>query len=118
MSSYRVLRALLCFIFFLATPSIYADEPPTPKQELEHIDKEYKQLKDLRNKYKAAAARHQDEGMRWQFMQDYKQEAKRAFQQADWELEMVQELQRRMDVLDQQRAELLKENPELKKDSQ
>lgn len=112
-------RGMLCWLLIfsalplLYTPSVYAEVSVTPQQELDHINGELKQLNDLKNKYKAAATRHQDDGMRWQFMQDYKQEAKRAFQQADLELEMVQQIQVRMDYLEKQKATLLKEHPQL-----
>lgn len=97
----------------VSAPALYAEEPISPQQELDHINRELKQLTDLKNKYKAAAVRHQDDGMRWQFMEDYKQEAKRAFQQADFELEMVQQIQVRINYLEKQKAELLKQHPDL-----
>lgn len=106
----------LCLCSALAvvhTPSLYAEATITPREELDHINRELKQLHDLKNKYKAAATRHQDDGMRWQFMEDYKQEAKRAFQQADLEFEMVQQIQVRIEYLEQQKAELLKKYPDL-----
>jgi hypothetical protein len=83
----------------------------TPQEQLQQTNGELKQLYDLKGRYKAAAARHEDEGNRWQFMQNQKQEAKRAYQRADMEREMVREIQVRIDYLEGQKADLLKQHP-------
>ena len=79
--------------------------------ELRQIDDEIKSSEDAKNRYLAAARRHEDEGMRWQFQQNQKQEAKRAYQKADTERQAAKMLQDRIDVLKTRRAQILQEHP-------
>lgn len=102
-------RALFIFFALLFGMSRFCySEDTSSQQQLEQIDEELKQLNDLKNRYKAAATRHEDEGIRWQFTQNQKQEAKRAFQRAEMERQMVNEIQIRIDYLEEQKALLLK----------
>lgn len=80
--------------------------------ELKEIDKELKEAEALRDKSLAEARREEDKGMRWQFMQNEKQEAKRAFEKADTKKQAAQMLQQRIDQLNARKAQLLKEHPE------
>ncbi len=82
------------------------------QEELDQIDKENHQLKDLKNRYEASEVRHNNDGMRWQFQQNMKQESRRAFQQAELDREMQKQIQSRIDYLDARKAEILKEHPE------
>jgi hypothetical protein len=82
------------------------------REELKQIDDEIERAEDLKSRYTAAARRAEDEGMRWQFMQNEKQEAKRAFQRADEKRQAAQMLQARIDALNARKAQILKEHPE------
>ncbi len=87
------------------------EQPLDWRQELKQIDDEIKRAEDLKDKYLAAARRAEDEGMRWQFMQNEKQEAKRAFQRAEDNKKAAQMLQARIDVLKARKAQILQEHP-------
>ncbi|MBS0653762.1 MAG: hypothetical protein JSR39_09615 [Verrucomicrobia bacterium] len=82
------------------------------QEELKQIDAETDQLYDLKNRYKASEARHNNNAMRWQFQQNMKQESRRAYQQAELDREMQNQIQARIDYLDARKAEILKEHPE------
>ncbi len=88
------------------------EQPLNWRDELKQIDDELKKAKDLKNRYLAAARRAEDEGMRWQFMQNEKQEAKRAFQRAEDKKQAAQMLQARIDTLNARREQILQEHPE------
>jgi hypothetical protein len=88
------------------------------REELRRIDEEIREAKDQRDRYLAAARRAQDDGMRWQFMQDQKQEAKRAFQRAEDKKQAAQMLQARIDVLNARKVQILQEHPEALNDIQ
>lgn len=81
------------------------------QEELKQIDEEVEQLEDLKNRYRASETRHRDEASRWQF-QNLKQESRRAYQQADLDREMQNQIQKRIDYLQTRREEILKEHPE------
>ncbi|MBS0605796.1 MAG: hypothetical protein KF898_07155 [Parachlamydiales bacterium] len=124
MGQWRILRlASVTLAFFhaaCASLSVEAAEPENIlaaeeadwQDELDQIDKETHQLKDLKNRYEASAARHDNNAMRWQFQQNMKQEARRAYQQAELDREMQKQIQARIDYLDARKAEILKEHPE------
>ena len=86
--------------------------PSDWREELAQINAETKEAQDLRRRYLAAAARAEDEGMRWQFMQNEKQEARRAFQRAEDKRKAAEMLQARIDVLNARKAQILQEHPE------
>jgi len=83
------------------------------RAELQQINAELKELRDEKNRYLAAARRYEDQGMRWQFQQNQKQEAKRAFEMADIKREAANRLQARIDVLNARKAQILQEHPEV-----
>ncbi|MBS0650598.1 MAG: hypothetical protein JSR93_05505 [Verrucomicrobia bacterium] len=124
MGGWKILRlASVTLAFFhaaCASLSVEAAEPDNIlaaeevdwKEELDQIDKETKQLKDLKNRYEASATRHENNAMRWQFQQNMKQEARWAYKQAELDREMQKQIQARVDYLDARRAEILKEHPE------
>lgn len=91
---------------------VAADKKVDWQEEIEQIDSETKQLKDLKGRYEASEARHNNNAMRWQFEQNMKQEARWAYQQAELDREMQKQIQARIDALDARRAEILKEHPE------
>ena len=82
------------------------------REELREIDEEIDNAEDLKARYLAAARRAEDQGMRWQFMQDQKQEAKRAFQRAEEKKQAAKMLDARIAALKARRAQILKEHPE------
>jgi hypothetical protein len=96
----------------LTAQNMQDEQPLDWREELRQIDAEIKEAEDLKNRYLAAARRAEDEGMRWQFMQNQKQEAKRAFQRADDKKEAARMLQARIDVLKARREQILQEHPE------
>ncbi len=93
------------------------EEIPDWGQEVQQIDRELEQLKDLKNRYKASAARHEDEAIRWQFEQNLKQESRRAYRQAELDREMEQQIQSRIDYLQAKREQIVKEHPDAIKKS-
>ncbi len=97
---------------FYVTEALALERTPPPdwKGELTKIDEELKKTEDLRDKALASARREEDKGMRWQFMQNEKQEAKRAFEQADAKKQEAQMLQKKIDQLNARKAQLLKED--------
>ncbi len=100
--------------FIVDSPSASAQEEMalSPQEELAQIDEEIKKLEDLRDRRLSAAARAEDQGMRWQFMQNQKQEAKRAFQRADDNRQAAKELQERIDALKKRRTYLVEDHKE------
>lgn len=82
------------------------------RTELQQIDAELKELEDEKNRYLAAARRYEDQGMNWQFQQNQKQEAKRAFHMAEIKREAANMLQARIDALNVRKAQILQEHPE------
>ena len=87
-------------------------EALTWEEELAQIDSEIEELSKMKEGYEGLAALHEDQGMRWQFMQNEKQEARRAFMKAEEEREIAQMLQERIDDLKARRAQILREHPE------
>lgn len=106
-----VFGAPLCADIIVPPLLLIADSNDA-EQELSQIDSELDQLKDMKNKYKASEARNIDKATRWQFQQNMKQESKRAYQQADLDRQMQEQIQTRIDYLQNRKAEILKENPE------
>lgn len=93
--------------------SDYAQEEVLDWQtELKQIDEEIKHAEDLKNRYLAAANRAEDEGMRWQFQQHQKQEAKRAYKRAEDKRHAAQMMQARIDALKARKMQILQEHPE------
>ncbi len=86
------------------------DQPLDWKEELKQIDDEIKATENQRDRYLAAARRAEDEGIRWQFMQNQKQEARRAFQRAEDKKQAARMLQGRIDALNARKAQILQEN--------
>ena len=114
---YSLNTILACILgtttLFLTVPTIaQQDHPADWREELKQIDAEIESAEDLRNRYLAAARRAEDQGMRWQFTQDQKQEAKRAFQRADEKKQAAKMLQDRIDALNARKAQILQEHPE------
>lgn len=112
----HILFVMACWVPFLSVSRAYGVESARvidPRSELEHIDASIKTLAEERDRFLAAAAREEDKGMRWQFMQDQKQEAKRAFQRADANKEAAAQVQAQIDALNARRMQLLKDNPDL-----
>ncbi len=97
----------------IETEVILIADAPDWQEELKQIDDETHQLKDLKNRYEASEARHKNDGMRWQFQQNMKQESRRAYQQAEMDREMQNQIQARINYLDGRKAEILKEHPEV-----
>jgi DNA repair exonuclease SbcCD ATPase subunit len=83
------------------------------REELREINEEIKNAEDLRDRYLAAARRAEDQGMRWQFMQDQKQEAKRAFERADEKKKAAKMLEARIKTLKARRDQILQEHSEV-----
>jgi hypothetical protein len=109
---YFVVFALAGKVNEVAEPDFQQEEIiPGWKEELRQIDEEIKEATDLKNRYLAAARRAEDEGMRWQFMQNQKQEAKRAFQRAADKKKAAEMLDARIKVLQARRAQIMEEYP-------
>ena len=83
------------------------------QEELAQINSELHELKDMKDRYDASVTFHEDQGMRWQFMQDQKQEARRSFQKAEEAKEASAMIQKRIDALNARKARILFEHPEV-----
>ena len=99
-------------LFWIAKDYAQEEEVLDWRTELQQIDEEIKRAEDLKNRYLAAARRAEDEGMRWQFQQNQKQEAKRAYERADDKKQAAKMMQARIDVLNARKAQILQEHPE------
>jgi hypothetical protein len=105
-------RYLVFFIVCVfGVAQVFAQEEDW-RTELQQIDVELKQLQDEKNRYLAAARRYEDQGLRWQFQQNQKQEAKRAFEMADIKKQAANMLQARIDALNARKSQILQEHPE------
>jgi len=110
--------ALFCFCGVLSLSltapqsTLEGEQPLSWREELRAIDEEIKQAQDLQRRYLAAARRAEDDGMRWQFMQNQKQEAKRAFQRAEEKKQAAQMLEARIDTLNARKEQILQQHPE------
>jgi hypothetical protein len=82
------------------------------QNRLQELDKQIDDLSDLKRKHEAAAVRADDEGMRWQFQQNQKQEAKRAYQRADNHREIARKIQLQIDALKKEREQILLKHPD------
>ncbi len=82
------------------------------QEELAQINEELEIAEDQRDLNLAAARRAEDQGMRWQFMQDQKQEAKRAFERAEDKKQVAAMYQARIDELNARKMQILQEHPE------
>ena len=114
---YSLNTILACILgttaLFLTQPAMAQQERPADwREELKQIDAEIKSAQDLKDRYLAAARRAEAQGQRWQFTQDQKQEAKRAFQRADEKKQAAKMLQDRIDALNAKKARILQEHPE------
>ena len=115
-------KILLCFILGACAPLLVVSAETQSvqeggKEEYDRNNKELEQLRDLKNRYKASAARHEDEADRWQFQNNLTLEARRARQQAEFDRQMEGQIQQRIDYLNARQAEILKKYPELQKSS-
>jgi hypothetical protein len=99
-------------LFWMQKPLAQEEQSLDWREELRQIDDEIKRARDLKDRYLAAARRAEDQGMRWQFMQNEKQEAKRAFQMAEDKKQAAEMLQARIDALNARKAQILQEHPE------
>jgi hypothetical protein len=100
-------------LFWTPAKAMAQEESPLDwRTELQQIHTELRQLEDEKNRYLAAARRAEDEGMRWQFQQNEKQEARRAFERADVKRQAAQMLQGRIDALNARKVQILQEHPE------
>ena len=91
-----------------AETRVEADQQ-TLQQELDAIDKEVKKLEERQNRYRASAARHEDEAMRWQFQSGMQVDARMAWAQADQDREKMKDIQKLIDALQKRKAQILKE---------
>jgi hypothetical protein len=99
-------------VFWTSKQNAQDEQPLDWREELKQIDEEIKQSEDLKNRYLAEARRAEDKGMSWQFQQDQKQEAKRAFERADQKKQAAEMMQARIDQLKARRAQILQEHKE------
>jgi hypothetical protein len=109
-----LLSCLVGFVTLFWVSNEYAQEEEEIdwRVELRQIDQEMKRAENLRNRYLAAAARAEDEGMRWQFQQNQKQEARRAFERAEMKKQAAAMLQAQIDALKARKQQILQEHPE------
>ncbi|MBS0620884.1 MAG: hypothetical protein JSS61_05450 [Verrucomicrobia bacterium] len=90
-------------------PSFAVEEIPEWRLEIEDIDRQINELQSLKDKYLAAARRHEAQGQRWQF-QNLKQEARKAYEEAQHEREVAEEIQSRIDGLNARKQILLEQH--------
>jgi len=90
-----------------AGAKVEADQQ-TYQQELAEIDAAVKKLEEKKNRYRASAARHEDEALRWQFQPGMLVDARMAWAQADQDREKMEEIQKLIDALQKRKAQILK----------
>lgn len=109
-------KFLLMALFFAAW--LPAEEPPTapptnlPKwqQDVNQIDQEIKVKTNQRNLFLSKAARAQDQGDRLQFQPDNLGDARRYWQLAETYREKANLMDLEINLLQQKRAQILKDN--------
>lgn len=103
-------------LFFIVEGQIQASQEDSAsldwREELRQIDEEIQKTEDLRDRHLATARRAEDQAMRWQFMQNQKQESKRAYERADANKREAALLQEQIDLLNKRKAQLLKDHPD------
>lgn len=113
------------FFSLISPPNLFSDNPlhwkcplvapqakpidPTlsPQEQIKQIDQEIKELESLKEKFKAKAARYQDQGDRLQFKDHYVTEAKRYWDMADCALEVVKKIDEEIAMLKKRKVTLL-----------
>ncbi|HKZ00107.1 MAG TPA: hypothetical protein VJ112_02960, partial [Rhabdochlamydiaceae bacterium] len=90
-----------------ADTKVEVDQQPY-QQELSEIDAAVKKLEEKKNRYRASAARHEDEALRWQFQPGMLVDARMAWAQADQDREKMEEIQKLIDALQKRKAQILK----------
>jgi hypothetical protein len=121
----------LVYFFFIISPTNFlcADNPlrwecplvaPTPnpidttkptEDQIVQIDKEISDLQDMKEKFKAKAARYQDLGDRLQFYDNYVTEARRYWDLSDCALEIADKIDIEIALLKQQKLKLQESLP-------
>ncbi len=105
-------------LFFVTCCAIVHSQPPPPsdsadwQSQVTDLDKRIKSLQELKGRYEGSALRHENNAMRWQFEDEYKLEARRAYSQAEFDREVARKIQSQIDDLNAQRAEILQQHPE------
>lgn len=100
------------FLICIGNP-LFSDEQGLPdwKTEIQEIDVQIQDLTELRNRYRASAARKEDEANRWQFKSGEFNETRRAWQGAEEDRKKAQLLQEEIDALEQKKQKILKLHP-------
>ncbi len=112
--AYQIVLALLLVAWAPANSPVKKVEIAQSEnwqEELQQINKQLDDLKDLRDRYDASATRHENDAMRWQFEQNLKQESRRAYKQAELDRAAEKKIQVQIDELEARKAEILKQHP-------
>jgi len=104
-----MLKTLTWFLMF-ATPLIAIADNTLWQEQVYEIDQEIRQLEDRKIKALGRANRLEDKAIRWQFMQDQKSEARRAYVQADTAREEARMIQTQIDLLERTKQKILAEH--------
>lgn len=107
------LHLLFLWLFLLALPPMFADTSPQEQnipawqQQVDKIDEQIRKLINQRNLHLARATRYQNQGDRLQFTEETLLDARYAWQQAQIHREIAARLQQEIELLQQQRQEIL-----------
>ena len=80
------------------------------QEQVREIDQEIQQLEDRKIKTLGRANRLEDKAIRWQFVENQKSEARRAYKQADALREEARLLQTQIDLLKRTKQKILLEH--------
>ncbi len=106
MSFFLLLSALLAFTH--KSHQLMAGEGGATQEQIQLIDQEITELKEMKRGYESRAIRHENLGQMMQFESEYTLETRRHFQLAEQNREMAQKLQDDIDQLEQKKQDLLK----------
>jgi len=106
-------------IFLRAQESeVYDNLPPTTsttptdwRSELESIDRQLPELRDMQEQLRSSIAKKSNNAMRWQFQNENYLDARRAWDQVAREKEQMAAVQKKIDELETRQQELLREHP-------
>jgi hypothetical protein len=102
------MRWLLIGIGLTLTPGVWGTAAQTPQEQIEEIDAQIKELKDMKRGYEARAIRAEDQADRLQFEDHYVLETRRYYRIAEENRMKAQKVQEEIDRLEMRKAKLEK----------
>ena len=83
---------------------------PAWKQEVQQIDEQIQELKDVQDRLRLSAEKKANDAMRWQFQNENYMDARRAWDQLALQKKQIEELQSQIDLLEARKEEILRKH--------